>query len=160
MELFGEEFVLCAVFSDARPIEAAGSSRIPAGRYLGSRRPIYMSRNEEPRQYVTVTLEFENVKRCDSYSHGQLSRLLAISDMKTTMKRVGNHALSRKTIRTIANSLHAGSDGCAPTPNQYFALDISSLISFHLLDSPSRGSFGIGSYVPMTSIGFEFLADL
>src|SRR4051812_31231138 len=31
---------------------------------------------------------------------------------------------------TIDNNLHAGSLGCAPTPNQYFALDISSLISF------------------------------
>ena len=66
----------------------------------------------------------------------------------------------RKLLRTIANSLHAGSDGCAPTPNQYFALATSSLTSFHLLDSPSRGSLGMGSYVPMTSIGLEFLADL
>ena len=56
--------------------------------------------------------------------------------------------LSRKEIEhTILNNLHAGSLGCAPTPSQYFALDVSSRISLNglPLSSPARGALGIGS---------------
>lgn len=48
--------------------------------------------------------------------------------------------------RTILNNLHAGSLGCAPTPSQYFARDVSSFISLKgLPPSPSGAGFGIGS---------------
>jgi len=51
-------------------------------------------------------------------------------------------------IITIESNLQAGSDGCAPTPSQYFARTESSFISLNPLPSPSAGVFGIGSYVP------------
>lgn len=55
----------------------------------------------------------------------------------------------KKTIKlTILSSLHAGSLGCAPTPNQYFARDVSSLMSLIALPSPDGGGLGMGSYVP------------
>lgn len=47
--------------------------------------------------------------------------------------------------RTRLNSLHAGSLGCAPTPIQYRALAVSSLMSLKGLPSPSVGGLGIGS---------------
>ena len=60
--------------------------------------------------------------------------------------------ISLSLVRTILNNLHAGSLGCAPTPNQYFARDMSSFISFIGLPSPSPSSaepkggiLGIGS---------------
>lgn len=61
---------------------------------------------------------------------------------------------------TMLNSLHAVSLGCAPTPIQYLARLISSLISFQGRPcvSPGRGGFGIGSYVPRTSRGSELRA--
>ncbi|RYP02025.1 hypothetical protein DL764_005993 [Monosporascus ibericus] len=50
------------------------------------------------------------------------------------------------------NSLQTVSVGCAPTPIQYFALIVSSLMSLCKRPESSYGSgFGIGSYVPMTS---------
>ena len=49
---------------------------------------------------------------------------------------------------TIAKSRQTGSEGCAPTPSQYFARDVSSLMSLNGLPSPKGGGFGIGSYVP------------
>lgn len=63
-------------------------------------------------------------------------------------------------VRTMLSNLHAGSLGCAPTPNQYFALTLSRRISLNGLPSPSSGTLGIGSYVPRTSIGLLFLAVL
>lgn len=36
---------------------------------------------------------------------------------------------------TIDSSRHAGSEGCAPTPSQYFARAMSSLISLYGLPS-------------------------
>jgi hypothetical protein len=39
----------------------------------------------------------------------------------------------RGNERTILNNLQAGSLGCAPTPNQYFALETSNLISLNFL---------------------------
>ena len=55
---------------------------------------------------------------------------------------------SCRRTRTMESNLQAGSDGCAPTPSQYFARTESSLISLNGLPSPSGGGFGIGSYVP------------
>lgn len=52
---------------------------------------------------------------------------------------------------TIESNLHAGSEGCAPTPSQYLALTESSLMSLNGLPSPSWGAFGMGSYVPNTA---------
>lgn len=64
-------------------------------------------------------------------------------------------------MRTIDRNLHTVSVGCAPTPTQYFALSTSSLMSLCSLPDSSYESFlGIGSYVPMTSSGFEFRAVL
>jgi hypothetical protein len=54
----------------------------------------------------------------------------------------------RNELLTIANIRQTGSLGCAPTPNQYLALGISSLMSLNALPCPSGGSLGIGSYVP------------
>lgn len=48
----------------------------------------------------------------------------------------------------MLNNLQAGSLGCAPTPNQYFALEVSSLMSLIALPSPEGGGLGTGSYVP------------
>lgn len=63
--------------------------------------------------------------------------------------------------RTMDRNLHTVSVGCAPTPTQYFALSTSSLISLcSLPDSSYESFFGMGSYVPMTSSGFEFRAVL
>lgn len=50
---------------------------------------------------------------------------------------------------TILNNLHAGSLGCAPTPSQYFARDVSSLMSLIGFPSPDGGGLGMGSYVPV-----------
>ena len=61
---------------------------------------------------------------------------------------------------TIANSLLAGSEGCAPTPSQYFALAVSSLMSLKGLPRPSGCGLGMGSYVPRTSMGLLFRAVL
>jgi hypothetical protein len=59
------------------------------------------------------------------------------------------------------NILHAVSLGCAPTPIQYLALTTSSLMSLCSWPVLLYGSsFGTGSYVPMTSMGLLFLADL
>lgn len=55
----------------------------------------------------------------------------------------------RKRQHTILNSLQAGSLGCAPTPNQYFAREVSSLISLIGFPSPEGGGLGMGSYVPI-----------
>lgn len=58
-------------------------------------------------------------------------------------------------------NLHTVSVGCAPTPIQYLARSISSLISLCSFPDVSYESFfGIGSYVPMTSRGLLFLAVL
>lgn len=46
---------------------------------------------------------------------------------------------------TILNNRHTGSLGCAPTPSQYFARDVSSLMSLNGLPSPSGAGLGIGS---------------
>lgn len=63
--------------------------------------------------------------------------------------------------RTMERNLHTVSVGCAPTPTQYFALSTSSLMSLCSLPDSSYESFlGMGSYVPMTSSGFEFRAVL
>jgi hypothetical protein len=70
-----------------------------------------------------------------------------------------SHCTPRDKL-TIDNNLHAESLGCAPTPNQYFALVESSLISFHMGPSPSIDGLGIGSYVPRTSRGLLFRAVL
>ncbi len=70
------------------------------------------------------------------------------------------HAPFLSHVRTIDNNLHAGSLGCAPTPSQYFALTLSRRISLNGLPSPSSGVFGIGSYVPRTSIGLLLRAVL
>lgn len=51
----------------------------------------------------------------------------------------------RWTELTIDSSRHAGSEGCAPTPSQYFARAISILISLNGLPSPCGAGFGIGS---------------
>ena len=90
---------------------------------------------------------------------------------------------------TIENSRHTGSLGCAPTPNQYFVLIVSSCRSLYRfcfffsvglvcagIDVPSdcasagfkrgsssglgRGIRGVGSYVPRTSMGRESRAVL
>lgn len=53
-----------------------------------------------------------------------------------------------RSVFTIESNLQAGSEGCAPTPSQYFALTKSNLISLNGLPSPSVGGIGIGSYVP------------
>jgi len=49
---------------------------------------------------------------------------------------------------TIDKSLHAGSEGCAPTPSQYFARAVSSLMSLWGLPWPRGAGLGMGSYVP------------
>lgn len=58
------------------------------------------------------------------------------------------------------NNLATVSEGCAPTPNQYFDLWKSNRTSFTAFSPFSICSFvlggGIGSYVPMTSIGKLF----
>jgi hypothetical protein len=64
------------------------------------------------------------------------------------------------TKRTISNSLHAESLGCAPTPSQYFARDTSSSTALNARPSPSCGCCGSGLYVPRTSSGFELRAVL
>jgi hypothetical protein len=94
------------------------------------------------------------------------------------------------TALTIENSRHTGSLGCAPTPNQYFVLIVSSCRSLYRfcfcfsmglicasVDVPSdcasaggfkigsssglgRGIRGVGSYVPRTSMGRESRAVL
>lgn len=46
---------------------------------------------------------------------------------------------------TILKILHMVSLGCAPTPNQYFALAVSSLISLIGFPSPSGAGLGMGS---------------
>lgn len=51
-------------------------------------------------------------------------------------------------FHTMASNLHAGSLGCAPTPSQYFARAVSSLMSLYGRPSPDFGGLGIGSYVP------------
>ena len=56
-----------------------------------------------------------------------------------------NHIRTKTPRLTILKSLHAGSLGCAPTPNQYFALAVSSLISLTGFPSPKGGSLGTGS---------------
>lgn len=62
---------------------------------------------------------------------------------------------------TMERNLHTVSVGCAPTPTQYFALSTSSLMSLCSFPDSSYESFlGMGSYVPMTSSGFEFRAVL
>lgn len=45
----------------------------------------------------------------------------------------------------ILNNLQAGSLGCAPTPSQYFALDVSNLISLNGFPSPKGAGLGTGS---------------
>lgn len=75
---------------------------------------------------------------------------------------------SRHEIKRLTklNSLHTGSEGCAPTPNQYFVRLKSNVISLYFLAVFSSSSdrpycvCGFGLYVPRTSIGFEFLAVL
>ena len=64
------------------------------------------------------------------------------------------------TRPTMASRRHMGSLGCAPTPSQYFTRDTSNWISFTGFPVPSGGGFGIGSYVPITSIGRELRAVL
>jgi hypothetical protein len=63
---------------------------------------------------------------------------------------------------TMLRSRHAVSLGCAPTPTQYRAREMSSLMSFHGRPcvSPGRGACGFGSYVPRTSRGRELRAVL
>lgn len=64
-------------------------------------------------------------------------------------------------IRTIDKNLHTVSVGCAPTPIQYLARSMSSLMSLCSFPDVSYESFlGIGSYVPMTSRGLLFRAVL
>ena len=70
------------------------------------------------------------------------------------------HKNTKKRTHTILNSLHIGSLGCAPTPSQYFARDVSSLISLIGFPSLCGAAFGTGSYVPRTSSGFELRAVL
>lgn len=50
-----------------------------------------------------------------------------------------------KVCHTIDSIRHTGSDGCAPTPSQYFALVVSSLMSLTGLPAPYCGGLGIGS---------------
>ena len=91
-----------------------------------------------------------------------------------------HHTIHRKL--TILNILSTVSLGCAPTPNQYFVLTTSNLISLNFFSlyktaspvfwsinvSPVEGSVansgveaeasgicGVGLYVPSTSIGLE-----
>ena len=56
--------------------------------------------------------------------------------------------VGKRESHTMLKSLQAGSLGCAPTPNQYFALEVSSLMSLIALPSPEGGGLGTGSYVP------------
>jgi hypothetical protein len=79
-----------------------------------------------------------------------------------------------ETKLTIRNILSTGSLGLAPTPSQYFVLLWSrwmSLYNFGFCGRPvtgsmacgasvARGTRGVGSYVPRTSIGFESRAVL
>lgn len=51
----------------------------------------------------------------------------------------------KRQCHTMLNNLQAGSLGCAPTPNQYFALEVSSLISLIALPSPEGEGLGTGS---------------
>lgn len=62
----------------------------------------------------------------------------------------------------MLSSRHAVSLGCAPTPTQYRAREMSSLMSFQGRPcvSPGRGAWGFGSYVPRTSRGRELRAVL
>jgi hypothetical protein len=65
-----------------------------------------------------------------------------------TLRALGTGVPAFDGALTMDSNLQAGSDGCAPTPSQYFARTESSLISLKCLPSPSAGGFGIGSYVP------------
>lgn len=60
----------------------------------------------------------------------------------------------------MLNNFHMLSLGCAPTPIQYFALDISSFTSLNARFSGSDGCVATGLYVPRTSRGLEFRAVL
>lgn len=50
-----------------------------------------------------------------------------------------------RTELTIDSSRHAGSEGCAPTPSQYFARAMSIFTSLNGLPSSCGAGFGIGS---------------
>jgi hypothetical protein len=56
--------------------------------------------------------------------------------------------MGKSRLHTIASNLQHGSDGCAPTPNQYFARAVSNLISLKGFPCPQGAGFGMGSYVP------------
>lgn len=96
-----------------------------------------------------------------SSSFGGIRLLLALSAF-TTWPWILPTRYCGSRIPTMLNSRHAVSLGCAPTPTQYRAREISSAISFHGRPcvSPGRGGWGLGSYVPSTSRGRELRAVL
>lgn len=66
----------------------------------------------------------------------------------------------REDGRTMFKSFQALSLGWAPTPIQYFALEVSSLTSLNGRCLGFSGCMATGLYVPRTSSGFELRAVL
>jgi hypothetical protein len=74
-------------------------------------------------------------------------KLLAAESARTTCPCTCPTRNCGSKIPTMLSSRHAVSLGCAPTPTQYRAREMSSRMSFHGRPcvSPGRGAWGFGS---------------
>ena len=94
----------------------------------------------------SIPLSILQLLSSTSSSSSSSSSSSTLTDLSSPNRRRRKKGKKKRIFikHTILNNRHAGSLGCAPTPNQYFALVVSSRISLNgfVPSSPTGGERG------------------